>query len=898
MARHNQTYGVASQQPMPGASEMILFKTIIDAIRHYYVSNYASTHNVITICDRYEGSAMSFSPKFSHSVSVLCAALFTAHSAIAEQLPTSWPAVNTTLKPDAAIEQQIDTLLASMTIEQKVAQIVQPEIGYLTVEQMRKYGFGSYLNGGNTAPYGQKQADAKTWLKFADAMYDASVDASIDGSIIPTIWGTDAMHGHSNVYGATLFPHNIGLGATRDPELIRNIGEATAKEVAATGIEWMFAPTVAVVRDDRWGRTYESYSEDPDIVASYAGPMIKGVQGEIGDNFLRYFHRLATAKHFIGDGGTENGIDRGDTVLDEATLRDIHAAGYYTAIAAGAQSVMASFNSWNGKRVHGDYYLLTDVLKRQMGFTGFVISDWNAHKFVDGCDLEHCAAAFNAGVDVMMVPEHFEAFYHNTVQQVKDGIIPLTRLDDAVRRFLRAKIRFGVFNRGKPSSRPESASPEWFNAPAHRELARQAVRQSLVLLKNNQNILPISATSRVLIAGDGADNIAKQAGGWSVSWQGTDNTNADFPNATSIYQGLRQQIDAAGGSVELSVDGSFKVKPDVAIVVIGEEPYAEWFGDIQRLEYQYSSKSDLALLKRLQAQQIPIVTIFLSGRPLWVNKELNASDAFVAAWLPGSEGQGIADVLLTDQAGKIQYNFSGKLSFSWPKYDDQYVLNVKDTDYDPLFAYGYGLSYADKVTVAPLSEKTSPAPVANHQEQQPLFVRNLTEGLAWLLDDGSELPAQIDGPAGTSANGHSLTMQSVNLAYQEDGRKFVWQSSAAGASARLHYISPLTSTAPLKGKLLQLSIRLDQAPTTEVTLGAMCGPTSCRHSVSLQPLLNTLARGQWQTIALPLHCNSAASMSVNDAIRLSSNGPFSLAIAEVALVSNLADTVQILDCQP
>ncbi|SEH73754.1 beta-glucosidase [Rheinheimera pacifica] len=450
----------------------------------------------------------------------------------ADTAKVSWPKADTALKTDAATEQQLDALLANMSIAQKVAQIVQPEIGYLSVEQMRKYGFGSYLNGGNTAPYGQKQADAKTWLKYADEMYAASVDSSKDGSSIPTIWGTDAMHGHSNVFGATLFPHNIGLGAARDADLIHRIGRATAKEVAATGIEWMFAPTVAVVRDDRWGRTYESYSEDPEVVAAYAAPMVTGVQGEIGADFLSFYHRIATAKHFIGDGGTENGLDRGDTLADEQSLRDIHAAGYYTAISAGVQSVMASFNSWNGKRVHGDHYLLTEVLKQQMGFDGFVISDWNAHKFVDGCDLEQCAAAFNAGVDVMMVPEHFEAFYHNTVQQVKDGVITTARLDDAVRRFLRAKIRWGVFTRGKPSSRPESLKPEWFNAPAHRELAREAVRKSLVLLKNNNNILPVSPKSRVLIAGDGADNIAKQAGGWSVSWQGTDNTNADFPNAT------------------------------------------------------------------------------------------------------------------------------------------------------------------------------------------------------------------------------------------------------------------------------------------------------------------------------------------------------------------------------
>ncbi|GAA0555725.1 exo 1,3/1,4-beta-D-glucan glucohydrolase [Rheinheimera aquimaris] len=828
----------------------------------------------------------------------VCSALLVCHiNANAANL--SWPKVNTTLKPDPAIEQQLDAMLAGMTIEQKVAQLIQPEIGYLSVAQMRKYGFGSYLNGGNTAPYGQKQADAKTWLKYADEMYAAAIDSSEDGSSIPTIWGTDAMHGHSNVYGATLFPHNIGLGAARDADLIHRIGQATAKEVAATGIEWMFAPTVAVVRDDRWGRTYESFSEHPDIVASYAAPMVTGVQGEVGDTFLTDYRRIATAKHFVGDGGTQNGIDRGDTVTTEQELRDIHAAGYYTAIAAGVQSVMASFNSWNGKRVHGDRYLLTEVLKQQMGFDGFVISDWNAHKFVDGCDLEQCAAAFNAGVDVMMVPEHFEAFYHNTLQQVKDGVISAARLDDAVRRFLRAKIRWGVFSRGKPSSRPESANPHWFNAPEHRELAREAVRKSLVLLKNNDNLLPLSPKSKVLIAGDGADNIAKQAGGWSVSWQGTDNTNADFPNATSIYAGLRQQIEAAGGSAELSADGQYRNKPDVAIVVIGEEPYAEWFGDIQQLEYQQGNKRDLALLKRLKQQNIPVVTVFLSGRPLWVNKELNASDAFVAAWLPGSEGQGIADVLLADKGGVIRHDFHGKLSFSWPKFDDQYLLNVGQAQYEPLFAYGYGLTYADKTELAPLSEATRAQSVEDNAEQTPLFVRNLAEGMLWALSDSSAALKSFNTPSAVSADGHSITMQSVNLAYQEDGRKFVWQCADNSVSASLIYAGAQPVPQDIRSKSLQLSIRLDSSNMqNELKIAAMCQQQSCLRTVSLEPVLQNMAAGKWYNIALPLHCEGEAGPVnlVQEAVRFTAAQPFSLAVADIALVNTVASSTILLEC--
>ncbi len=802
-----------------------------------------------------------------------------------------WPYVNTGLKRDPELEKMLDQILARMTLEQKVAQMIQPEIGYLSLAQMRKYGFGSYLNGGNTAPYGKKRASVEVWLKYADEMYQASIDASQDGSRIPTIWGTDAMHGHSNVYGATLFPHNIGLGAANDPELIHRIGVATAKEVAATGIEWSFAPTVAVVRDDRWGRTYESYSEDPAIVKAYAGPMVSGLQGTLGKDFLQGYGRIATAKHFVGDGGTEKGIDRGDTLIDEQGLRDIHAAGYMTAIEAGVQSVMASFNSWNGVRLHGHKYLLTEVLKNQMGFDGFVVSDWNAHKFVEGCDLEQCAGAINAGVDVLMVPEHFEAFYHNTVAQVKQGIIPQERIDDAVRRFLRAKIRWGLLERGEPSSRVESGEQAVFNSQQHKDLAREAVRKSLVLLKNNQQLLPISAKSRVLVAGDGADNIPKQAGGWSVSWQGTDNTNADFPNATSIYQGIRQQVEAAGGQVELAVDGKYRKKPDVALVVIGEEPYAEWFGDIQQLEYQHGDKRDLALIKKLKQQGIPVVTVFLTGRPLWTNKEINASDAFVVAWLPGSEGQGVADVLLSDSQGKTRYDFQGKLSFSWPKYDQQFVLNKGDANYDPLFAYGYGLSYADHKELGQFSEQVSVVAASSSDDGiQPLFVRNLASDMAWVLTDssvaGSENSALITTPYGVSTDGNSLAMQSVNLSYQEDGRQLRWNSTAQ-ASASLRYLKSVAASDFSKAKALRLSLRLDQQAPAELNLGVLCDQQAvCQRKLSLTKALAQLKPGVWHSVEVALDCaDTSAVKQVSDALVFSSGGQHSLAVAEMVLTA-------------
>ncbi len=814
-----------------------------------------------------------------------------------------WPNANTELKRDPKVERKVKKLIANMTLEQKVAQMIQPEIGYLSIEQMRKYGFGSYLNGGNTAPYGDKQATPETWLKFADEMYHASIDASIDGSAIPTIWGTDAMHGHSNVYGATLFPHNIGLGAAHDPQLIKKIGQATAKEVAATGIEWSFAPTVAVVRDDRWGRTYESYSEDPAIVTAYAGEMVAGIQGDIKDDFLFGYHRIATAKHFVGDGGTENGIDRGDTLVSEAELRDIHAAGYFSAIEAGVQSVMASFNSWRGNRLHGDKYLLTDVLKGQMGFDGFVVSDWNAHKFVDGCDLEQCAGAINAGVDVIMVPEHFEAFYHNTIKQVRDGIIPISRINDAVTRFLRAKVRWGLLKKGKPSSRLNNEIKQSFNSQAHKDLARESVRKSLVLLKNNQQILPLAPNQNILVAGNGADNIAKQAGGWSVSWQGTDNTNADFPNATSIYAGIKQKVEVAGGAVELAINGQFKTKPDAAIVVIGEEPYAEWFGDIQSIEYQAGNKQDLRLLKQLKQQNIPVVTVYLGGRPLWMNKEINQSDAFVAAWLPGSEGQGIADVILSKKNGEIDYDFSGKLSFSWPKYDDQFELNYQDDNYDPLFAYGFGLTYQQQVNLAQLSEQNRIVSKQQTSDHLPLFERNLAEGLVWSLANQSDrdtMPIlKINAPSGTSEDKHSIRMQSVNLAYQEDARRFVWQGKTPAKMALSYQTSGDLSEQVTESSVLSFDIRMDEYPTNPVNLNLFCNATDCLMLYEIQSRLKRLPLGKWQTLTFDISCVSQASALKHLAhvLSIQTQGSMALAIANVRLGKKQANSTLVASCQ-
>lgn len=618
-----------------------------------------------------------------------------------------WPQPNSPVTGDVEIE--VSMLLDQMTLEEKVGQMVMAEIQEVTAADVRDYHLGALLNGGGSWPGQNKNASVADWVTLADSFYQASTDTSDGGVAIPVLWGTDAVHGHNNVIGATIFPHNIGLGATNNPALMRLIGEATALEVVATGIDWVFAPTLAVVRNDRWGRTYEGYSEDPDIVKAFAGEFITGLQGVAGTGDLfSPAHVLATAKHYLGDGGTLNGDDQGDTVVTEEELRDIHAQGYVSALAAGAQTVMASYSSWNGSKLHGDEYLLTEVLKEKMGFNGFVLGDWNGHAQVPGCDNSSCAQSFIAGVDMMMVPWDWKDFITSTITQVQNGTIPVARIDEAVTRILRVKMRAGLFDKGTPSARPHANDTSLLASAAHRDIARQAVRESLVLLKNSNNLLPLDLGSNVLVAGSAADNIGQQCGGWSITWQGTDNTNANFPQATSILSGIQSAMASAGGTVTYSADGTFDPAstPDVAIVVFGENPYAEYFGDLFNIEYQFGNKSDLALLQSLRAQNIPVVSIFLSGRPLWVNKELNSSDAFVAAWLPGSEGAGIADVIFKTATGEINFDFTGKLSFSWPAQANQLVLNRYDATYEPLFPYGFGLTFADIDTLGDFLDET------------------------------------------------------------------------------------------------------------------------------------------------------------------------------------------------
>ena len=801
----------------------------------------------------------------------------------AEQI---WPKLNIAVKKDAEIEAQIVSYLNSMTLEQKVAQMIQPEIRDITVEDMRKYGFGSYLNGGGAFPNGDKHATPQDWVALAEKMYQASIDDSIDGSKIPTMWGTDAVHGHNNVIGATLFPHNIGLGAANNPELIEQIAAVTAVEVMATGIDWVFAPTVAVVRDDRWGRTYEGYSEDPAIVREYSAAIVNGLQGKADEDFLSDKRVISTVKHFLGDGGTVDGDDQGNNIDSEQSLFDIHAQGYVGGLSAGSQSVMASFNSWNGVKNHGNKYLLTDVLKTRMGFDGFVVGDWNGHGQIKGCTNESCPQAINAGLDIFMVPTGaWKPLYENTIAQVKSGEISMARIDDAVARVLRVKLRAGLFDKPSPANRLYSGKTELIGAQDHREVARQAVRESLVLLKNKNDLLPLSPNQHVLITGDGADNIGKQSGGWSITWQGTNNKNADFPGATSIYKGLEEQVTAAGGKVTLSDDGSFEQKPDVAVVVFGEEPYAEGHGDRDNLEFERGNKKSLALLKSLKAQGINVVSVFISGRPMWVNSELNASDAFVAAWLPGTEGGGVADVLLKTADGSVNHDFKGKLSFSWPKTAVQTTVNKGDKGYSPLLPYGFGLTYGDKNILADNLDENS------QLDNLSLTSMDILVGAPvapWrlLLKSGDEL---LDVSSSTHEFG-AIKYRTEDKVVQEDARQFNFNGSEKASAEIVTSFAEDTITYVEANGVISFDIKLNQALGNELSL-AMCSG-ECGESINLANVVDSSLLSKWQSVSIDLKCFADKGVnfaSLTSPFSLHSSGKASVSVSDIKFVPNKAD---------
>jgi beta-glucosidase len=803
--------------------------------------------------------------------------------------PELWPAA-ASVAPDPATETFVQQLLSQMSLEEKVGQMIQADIASVSPADLRSYKLGSILAGGGAAPGDNVRTRPQAWLDLTNDYHRAALSASSAAHPpIPILFGIDAVHGHAKIVGATVFPHNVGLGAAHDANLILRIGRATAEEVAATGIDWTFAPTVAVARDVRWGRTYESYSESPDLVAEYAAAMVTGLQGQRGSpQFLSPGHTLSSVKHFLGDGGTQGGRDQGNTSVPEAELSAVHGAGYPAAIKAGALIVMASYNSWNGVKMHANHYLLTDVLKGRLGFQGFVVGDWNAHEEIPGCTKYRCAAAILAGVDMLMAPDSWRELYKNTLAQARSGEIPQARIDDAVRRILRVKFIAGSFKRAAPPVGAGAGDLSTLGSAAHRALAREAVRKSLVLLKNDRNTLPLNPRARILVAGDAADSVGMQSGGWTIDWQGDHNSNTDFPGATTVFGGIRAAVSAAGGSVVLSKDGRFTEKPDAAIVVFGEGPYAEFEGDRETLEFSPNDKHDLELLRRLRAAGVPTVAVFLSGRPLWVNPEINASDAFVAAWLPGSEGAGIADVLFA-AAGREQIDFAGRLAFSWPATPMPVTFDAAGAVAGAQFPRGWGLDYRSKVNSQALPED---AQIPAHWAAPPgsLFrAGHVTAPWSVFVADQSDevhlTTTRQDSPRGA-----------VSATVLADAIEAVWNGTQSGVlriSGRAEDLRPQAAN----GVALELRYRVDHAPDQKVAMGLSCTEPLCgTHAGAMRDVTQFFKgapSGQWRTLSIPLACYAAAGAdfaSVVIPFALETSGRLGITISEVSLVQKKRET--------
>jgi beta-glucosidase len=798
---------------------------------------------------------------------------------------TDWPRIHSRASVDPHLDARVHDIVAQMSLAQKIGQMTQAEIKSITPDQARQFYIGSVLNGGGSWPQGNKHASVADWLALADSYYDASmaVDAPVK---VPIIWGTDAVHGHSNVFGATLFPHNIGLGAAHDPELIRQIGAATARAVRATGVDWAFAPTLAVAQNARWGRTYESFSNDGSLVHAYARAYVTGLQGDFGDANV-----MATAKHFIGDGATANGTDQGDAKVSRRDMINVHGSGYYGALEAGVLSVMASYNSWddavdgaNYGKMSGARALLTGALKDKMGFPGFIVSDWNAIGQLPGCSNASCPQAINAGIDVVMVPDDWRAFIANTMRQVQDGEIPMARIDDAVGRIVRAKLAMGAFGK-RPSQRAGAGDASLLQ---DRALARRAVRESLVLLKNNHDVLPLRRGSTLLVVGKSADTIANQVGGWSLTWQGTDNGNTDFPHATSVLAGIREADGVAHVTYRATTDGVDLKAFDAIIAVIGETPYAETMGDIipsATLRHSDRHPEDLVALKAAAASGKPVVTVFLSGRPLFVNDLLNPSDAFVAAWLPGTEGEGVADVLFAGAKDEPAFNFTGTLAMPWPGVPCPYA---GDKAANWLFARGHGLHYPSHHDVPMLPThadvrtcaSTSTLPIFRTLAQSP-FALYLGAG-----SNGTEVHAvgaDLNRATEWPVTHPVLGLRTVQVNTQQDAKSVTWQGPGRffAQSPQPTNLMPLVAT----HAALQFDVVVGTPARSPVTIYMGCG-NDCIRSVDVSRMFAAYEPGKRHAVSIPLQCfiKPAADLAhVDVPFGVLAAPPFSAAFANVRI---------------
>ena len=606
---------------------------------------------------------------------------------IKEQLPdrsTQVPTDSSLYKnPGLPVMDRVLNLLSYMTLEEKIGQMTQVDRQFLDGDKnIGTYFLGSLLSGGGSTP-------AKNFPKSWAEMYDGYQKIALSTRLsIPIIYGIDAVHGHNNVVGATIFPHHIGLGCTNNPQLIEDVYRATAEEIAATGIDWAFAPCLAVPRDERWGRTYEGFGETPDIVKKMAAAAVRGLQTDQLDGPTSI---LACAKHFIGDGGTKWGtglnekLDQGNTQVTDQELREIHLPGYLPALEAGVGTIMPSYSQINSEYMHINNDLLNGLLKKELDFKGFVVSDWQGLERMVGHDdyKTNIIAGINAGIDMVMVPgaekyggQTYTNFINLLIESVKEGSVSENRINDAVARILKIKFKMGLFER--PYSDKSLLSK--VGSKEHRNIAREAVKQSLVVLKND-GVLPLSKDlGHIHVAGKNADNLGNQCGGWTISWQGE---SGPITKGTTIYEAIQVAVNSVT-NVTYSKNGSGAKGADVGLVVIGETPYAEMEGDRESLVLD---KEDLAAIDRIKKAGVPVVVIIVSGRPLIIADELDKWAGLIAAWLPGSEGKGVADVIFGD------YNPTGRLSVSWPRSMEQIPINFGDSDYDPLFEYGFGLSY-------------------------------------------------------------------------------------------------------------------------------------------------------------------------------------------------------------
>ena len=742
----------------------------------------------------------------------------------------------------------VNSLIKKMSIEEKVGQVIQADLDFIKPSDLRDYPIGSVLNGGNTSPRGKLRASPAEWKSLAQEFYEESKRT---GASIPVLWGTDAVHGHSNVFGATIFPHNIGIGAAANPQLVKDIGAAVAEEVLATGLFWTFAPTVTIPQNFRWGRTYEGYSEDPVLVSKLGSAFIEGLQGTEKE-FLNDAKILGTAKHFLGDGGTYLGIDQGDTRANEENMRVIHGEPYFASLNSCVRVVMASFNSWNGSKVHGNKYLLTEVLKEKMNFTGFVVGDWNGHQQVPGCNAGSCPESFNAGVDMFMVPENWKALYKNTVKQVKDGEISIERLDDAVKRILTVKQQLGMFEGRVPNQTKYSE----VGLQKNREIARRAVRESLVLIKNNNAVLPIKDQQKILVIGDSADSLKIQTGGWTLDWQGANNTNSDFPGSVTFLQALKEyenlEITHKNSLSNLDLNKNY----DIVIIAYGEEPYAEGIGDRKNLFYRDSKT--LNTLKRLKRNGNKVVSIFFTGRPLWTNEFINLSDAFVVAWLPGTESRGMTDVIVANEDGSVNYDFQGKLPFSWPSDPNQSTIAFYDPASDAEFDYGYGLTYKSPKALASLDESFEKSD--DYGDLVEIFSGKFNNPFEGFIQENNSPQIKLSSTNNTTQN-DIVQIDFIDVDKQDDTLRVTF--NADGNLNSFHILTTeVVGLEDFQSGFLNFNARVVES-SGAVFLAATCG-FGCMGSIDVTSLL--VKSKSFDGYSVPLKCLTDKGLDLSKTI--------------------------------